>query len=400
MLHPEDLKKLVAFEQTIESFTISEPPEIEFVGDYKLLRRLGAVRVKITTGGRVFTSDLGDVFVAQVFKRTRRFQGLEDSLEKKEIVVDEDKIHGKLGWAELHPFRQEMFGLRVALHYRLLHEFDLLRADLVKVLKGLVILYHQGKWPNQIYGFVSATYTKTNQLLFRERFIDLAQKNSDAFEIFSESAKVQNDRVVEHFSFNKSMNDDIELICALTYGKNNGYGSYYVTWIRRISESHSYLMPFESKHRYNWKNNPLVVKNTGESLESFVDYVVSEGIKIQEINRTIASSTKEKVLDTTSLYKIFDSILDKAKVAAASKQRCIDYFDEKYGPGKNSIRSSLWAIGESIAYTGTHNKAVPASMKIVLRRLCTALLELGLEEFECKFSKDDFNVFFSTGVPT
>lgn len=394
MTHPEELIGLVEFEEQLDNHLVGDNVTINLLGDYTNLRKLSLVKVIINSGHNHFQAKLDDLFIAQIIKRTYDNESFTKNETTKSISVNVNLNNSTqdISWKEENDFLTELYRLKIYLHYNLNDNFDLMISKITKTLKGLVILWYQGNGKNIVYGFVSQKYTRTNQLKFREQFISLCQRHSDIINISDSKTRKKQDRVIELFSFNKNKNDDIELICGLTYGKNNGFGSYYVFWLRRITESNSFLMPFTSEHKFNWKNNPLIVKNTGETLESFVEYIISEGVKIQKINKALAERAKAKILDENSVSSIFNKVLDKAKVANASKDRCMEYFNEKYKNNKHTLRNSLWAMGESIAYTGTHNKAVPESMKQVLRDLCTRLLELGLEEFENKYQKDDFNV--------
>ncbi|HWA34845.1 MAG TPA: hypothetical protein VG737_11975, partial [Cyclobacteriaceae bacterium] len=88
--------------------------------------------------------------------------------------------------------------------------------------------------------------------------------------------------------------------------------------------------PVISNHKYNWKNNPLVTQNEAGNLDAFVQYVIDEGVRIQRINEAIGKKMKAEHLDPERMIEFFEKVLDKAKVAKASKDRCTAYYTEKY----------------------------------------------------------------------
>jgi hypothetical protein len=389
MKHPLELVRLVEFEGKIKRVVIQSDVEIEIRGDVEKFKFLGVCDVIITTGNVSYVKKLDDQFFAQVIKRVRDKEKV--STESKTISVRYDYSLLDLTWKESSAFIEELLRLRVYLHYSLTTSPKSFIAKIREALKGLVILFdNSSTTKNEIYGIVSAKFTTSDQLAFRKSFIDNCGKNDGLIDTVNTHIIEREGRVVEFFPFKSEQDDEIELTCALTYGKNNGYASYYVVWIRKLKETKSYLSPFESFHKYNWKNNPMIINSSGGSLNDFVNFIAEEGAKFQELNRNLSNRSKSELIAAAELFQVFNNILDKAKVADASKVRCLDQFREMNKTHSKSY--SVWAVGESIAFVSTHNKYVPKSMQLVLRKLSTSLLELGVERLNEKFGKEDFNI--------
>jgi hypothetical protein len=396
MVHPEKLVSLVEREKRLKKHVVAENPHIKIIGDYSNLRTLSKAHVAIESQGLVFLTLVDDIFIAQVAKKIYDADG--NGATTKNVHFSVDAKNKSMGWEEENSFQEQLFRIRIHLQYLLSTESERTIARISQGLKGMIILFFEMSSDRKVYGFVSQKFAPSNQLQFREQFIDLCSKRGELINVHSTTVFERKSRVIELFKFNAQQNSDIDVSCGLTYGKNNGYGSYYVFWLREIRETRSWLFPLISHHKYNWKNNPLVTQNEAGSLDAFVQYIIEEGVRIQKINETMARKMKGEQLDPDRMMEFFERVLDKAKVAKASKDRCTGYYKEKYLATKNSLRNSTWAIGESIAFVGTHEKAVPETMKIVLRKLVSMLFELGFEEFEKQFGKDFFN--FTMKVPT
>ena len=249
--------------------------------------------------------------------------------------------------------------------------------------KDLVIIYVGESNPYNIYGIVSNSYVPTNQLEFRDRFIQLCKEKNTIINTENSSIHYNKDfkSVTEYFEFNNNENHIFKLSCGIIYGKNNGYGSYSVVWKREVNETKSVYLPFVTEERFNWQNNPRYVNLPNEGINHFIDTVVEQGLLHQKYLEERVEKLLQEDISANLIKDFFGKALSRILVAKATKDRVIEQWQEEYLVKNSNFKNTKWAISESLTFVGTHNKAVPESMKKLLRQAGTEIFDLGFEKF-------------------
>ena len=216
-------------------------------------------------------------------------------------------------------------------------------------------------------------------------------KKDSRFDFTNSIIQKKNGRITEIFKYDNS-NGDIEVKCGLVYGKNNGHGSYSVIWTREFRGTSAKILPFKSDDNYNWQNNPRIINHAGYDILSFVESITQEGVKIMTLCDEIILNAKNHQINNSIIMNTFDIILDRVLVAKASKERVKQYYNDIYNDLSVENKDNIWAISHALCFTGTHNNAIPFSMKDLLIKTGTELLDEGYEKFNDLYKKNEINL--------
>ena len=382
---PPQLLELFELEKN-NSRTSFVSPKISVSGDYKVLRNMQSSTLIIEDNGNIYKTKLDDKFISQIVLRAYEKEHLDrvNQVTNKISTQNEEKI----SWNREEDFISQMKILRIYLHFNLCNDFENFISKLEReVAKLNAILTPSGS----IYGFVSTAYKETNQIAFREQFITKCTQKDSRFDFTESTVLIKNNRITELFKFNNE-GCDILLSCGLTYGINNGYGAYSVTWNREFKESKAKILPFKTEDKYRWRNNPRVANFIGLDIDSFVESITEEGAILSKLNAKIELNAKSEKINSSIIMDTYDIILDRVLVAKSSKERVKNYYKETYDQLSNDCRDNIWAVAHSLCFTGTNNKAIPLSMRDLLIKTGTTLLDEGYEQFNNSYSKNSINV--------
>lgn len=379
---PEKLQELIDFEKKSKFHPVKTPIQIKIEGNPNeaLLnpRKLEKTIASIHVDGICFKTPLNRVFVHQVGGRI--------SWSKEQKAYSVNQIYKN--FFNLIQQRRSYDWLEL----KIKEVFD----EAAKMGKNLVIVNHGDGVERKIYGIVSKYYTPTDQADFRQRFIELCKTNNSQIDTSKSSIHFNKNfkLVEEYFSFNSEGSDDILLECGIVYGKNNGYGSYYVNWRRSLKKKKSFLTPFVQEEKYNWQNNPRFVNNPNESINDFIGNIVKDGIQHQEFLEKRIKACKEKDFGLELIKDSMWKVLDRIRIAKGSKERVIDYWQSEYANVADNYGSTTWAVADSLTFIGNHEKAVPKSMQKLLKMAGTLIIEEGYDNFLSKFENDMLEASF------
>ncbi len=350
------------------------------------MRNFSVCKVEITDGEKLYTTTLNDQFVSQIVLRIYEKDEFYVPEELVDVIQTQTKIsnEAKLSYNKSDNFSIQLRQTRVYLHYNLETNLE---NFILKIEKELFKINVFVTPSNTIYGFVSGTYKITNQIDFRDQFINLCSQNDKRFDFTKSFIEVKNDRITEFFEF-RNGECDILLRCGLNYGKNNGYRAYSILWMREFKHTKAKLLPFKTEDKYRWQNNPRLVYIVGLDIDSFVQSVTKEGTKLMEICDKIILNAKNDLINASLIMDTFDTILDKVLVAKSSKERVKNYYKENYMEFSNDCKDNMWAVSHTLCFTGTNNKAIPFSMRELLIKTGTVLLDEGSEMFNNLYKKN------------
>jgi hypothetical protein len=384
---PSELQDLIDFEDTMERIVLITP-KFKILDDFRILRNFPKCKVEIRDGEKLYTTTLNDQFISQIvlriYEKDESYVPDEHPDEHVDIIQTKTPNEAKLSYNKADNFSIQLRQMKKYLHYNL--ETDL-ENFILKIEKELIKINVFVTPSNKIYGFVSGGYKITNQIDFRDQFINLCSQNDTRFDFSKSIIEVKNDRITEFFDF-RNGECDILLRCGLNYGKNNGYGAYSILWMREFKDTKAKLLPFKTEDKYRWQNNPRLVYMTGLDISSFVQSVTQEGTNLMEICDKIIANAKSDLINPTLIMDTFDTILDKVLVAKSSKERVKNYYKENYLEFSNDCKDNMWAIAHTLCFTGTNNKAIPLSMRDLLIKLGTELLVDGFEIIDKSYKKD------------
>lgn len=378
---PAELQDLIDFEGTMER-TVLITPKFKILGNYRILRNFQNCKVEIRDNEKLYITTLNDKFISQIVLRI--YEKGESFVPDECVSVVETTAEKKLSLSKADNFTNQLRQIKVYLHYNLESNFE---NFILKIEKELFKLNAFVTPSKTIYGFVSGAYKVTNQIDFRDQFISLCSQNDERFDFSKSTIEVKNDRITEFFEF-RNGECDILLKCGLNYGKNNGYGAYSIIWMREFKHTNAKLLPFKTEDKYRWQNNPRLIHMIGLDIDSFVQNVTKEGTKLMEICDKIISNAKNDLINASLIMDTFDCILDKVLVAKSSKERVKNYYKENYMELSNDGKDNMWAVSHTLCFTGTNNKAIPFSMRELLIKTGTELLDEGYEKFNNLYKKN------------
>lgn len=388
---PEKLEELIDFESNNERIQINQP-KVSIKGDYSILRNLSKVRIVLIDTEKIYSTLIDDKFISQVVMRVYNCELLTHTTSpfttKNSGHTISFQNEDTLTWTRDSSFSEQMRMLKIYTHYNLINNYDtFIKKIEAEISKLDTIITPTGK----IYGFVSSSYKPTNQLEFRDKFIRLCKQSDSRFTFDKSDIILKNDRVIETFIY-ENETSDIQIKCGLVYGKNNGYGSYYVIWFREFRSTSSELLPFSSEDKYNWQNNPKFINLEHSDIDSFIKKVCEEGLKVIAFCDKVESKAKNHKINNSVIMDTFDLILDRVLVAKSSKERVKQYYNDIYDSLSDGYRDNMWSISHTLCFTGTNNKAIPALMRNLLIRTGSELLDEGYECFNNKYSKNGVNI--------
>ena len=379
---PSELQDLIDFEETMERRVLISP-KFNILGDFRILRNFPICKVEVKDGEKSYTTTLNDQFISQIVLRI-----CEKDQSYVQVYDDVDVIQTsnekKLSWNKADSFTNQLRQMRIYLHNNLIYDLEKFISKIEQELSKMNVFITPS---NTIYGFVSGAYKVTNQIDFRDQFINLCSQNDTRFDFSKSIIEAKNDRITEFFEF-RNGECEILLRCGLNYGKNNGYGAYSILWMREFKDTQAKLLPFKTEDKYRWQNNPRVVFRAGLDIDSFVQSVTKEGTKLMEICDKIISNAKSDLINASLIVDTFDTILDKVLVAKSSKERVKNYYKENYMEFSNDCKDNMWAVSHTLCFTGTNNKAIPFSMRELLIKTGTVLLDEGSEMFNNLYKKN------------
>ncbi len=382
---PSELQTLIDFEGTMERIVLTAP-KFKILDDFRILKNFQKCKVEIRDGEKLFNTTFNDQFISQIVLRIYEKDESYVQVENVDIIQTQTSNEAKLSWNKVDNFTNQLRQMKVYLHYNLESDFQNFILKIEKELSKINVFVTPS---NTIYGFVSGAYKVTNQIDFRDQFINLCSQNDKRFDFSKSIIEVKNDRITEFFEF-RNGECDILLRCGLNYGKNNGYGAYSILWMREFKHTNAKLLPFKTEDKYRWQNNPRLIM-VGLDISSFVQSVTQEGTKLMEICDKIISNAKSDLVNPTLIMDTFDRILDKVLVAKSSKERVKNHYKENYMNFSNDCKDNMWAIAHTICFTGTSNTAIPLSMRELLIKLGTELLDEGYEKFNDSYKKNGIN---------
>ncbi|MFA8300690.1 MAG: hypothetical protein ACEPOV_11045 [Hyphomicrobiales bacterium] len=387
----EELKRLIEFEDDCIYLEVSIEVKCKLFNfkewrGIDIDKYLEKLELQIYIEDKVYRTKLDRIFIHQIGSRidwTRvlnenelcdDYSGCDTTNSIKEIYENLEKLVIKEDWVKNFESLVERIFIHAALQS-----------------KNLVIIYYTENAENWIYGIVSKFFKPTNQLEFRNEFIKICNSdNSNRIDTSRSKIKYHEtlNIVEEIFYFNKMFSRDFALGCCLTYGKNNGYGSYSISWVRVIlGKEKLQLTKFIKDIRYNWRNNPRFVNGVNQDLKSFVETVVKEGISHQIFLEKIIEMNKISIESKAKFFHHFHKILDRIKVANSSKERVVKWWTLNFQ--EDPLALTNWAIIQSLLFIGTKEKAVPKTMQSLLRLAGTRFFELGYESFINTYQIDE-----------
>ena len=379
---PSELQDLIDFEETMERRVLISP-KFNILGDFRILRNFPICKVEVKDGEKSYTTTLNDQFISQIVLRI-----CEKDQSYVQVYDDVDVIQTsnekKLSWNKADSFTNQLRQMRIYLHNNLIYDLEKFISRIEQELSKMNVFITPS---NTIYGFVSGAYKVTNQIDFRDQFINLCSQNDTRFDFSKSIIEAKNDRITEFFEF-RNGECEILLRCGLNYGKNNGYGAYSILWMREFKDTQAKLLPFKTEDKYRWQNNPRVVFRAGLDIDSFVQSVTKEGTKLMEICDKIISNAKSDLINASLIVDTFDTILDKVLVAKSSKERVKNYYKENYMEFSNDCKDNMWAVVHTLCFTGSINKAIPFSMRELLIKTGTELLDEGFKNFINLYEKN------------
>ena len=379
---PSELQDLIDFEETMERRVLISP-KFNILGDFRILRNFPICKVEVKDGEKSYTTALNDQFISQIVLRI-----CEKDQSYVQVYDDVDVIQTsnekKLSWNKADSFTNQLRQMRIYLHNNLIYDLEKFISKIEQELSKMNVFITPS---NTIYGFVSGAYKVTNQIDFRDQFINLCSQNDTRFDFSKSIIEAKNDRITEFFEF-RNGECEILLRCGLNYGKNNGYGAYSILWMREFKDTQAKLLPFKTEDKYRWQNNPRVVFRAGLDIDSFVQSVTKEGTKLMEICDKIISNAKSDLINASLIVDTFDTILDKVLVAKSSKERVKNYYKENYMEFSNDCKDNMWAVVHTLCFTGSINKAIPFSMRELLIKTGTELLDEGFKNFINLYEKN------------
>lgn len=375
---PIELTTLVEYEKNAKYFIVNDVVKVSIVGNAKDIllnhRILEKTKVNLHITGLTFQGYLNRAFIHQVGNRIRWQENIaEFDYSLKEIY---NNFFESL--AIQRSFRQFEKHVETAL-----------------MKHSIKIIYFDTIEPNvkAIYGIVSEHYEPSNQLLFREKFIKDCQENDFKINPLPiKAVKNKNtNRVEEYFKFNENENNSIQLYLGIVYGLNNGYGSYYSNWQRVIKRSNSALIPLEVKieQTSNWRNNPKIIHRPENSINDFILEMVTFGEEHQRFLEKRMEEYKEIVYEYEAFVEMFKSILNRIKIADLSKPRVIEGWKKAFYDANLKEKDSLWAISESLIITATNESAIPHSMRELIRKAGSEIIDGGIDKFLKAYTVDN-----------
>ncbi|MDA3952178.1 MAG: hypothetical protein PF485_00895 [Bacteroidales bacterium] len=244
-------------------------------------------------------------------------------------------------------------------------DFENIKNIILNVFKSYDMTIRYIPSNNHIYGIVSNNYCPSNQLHFRERFLDLANKTGIIKTETSRFKKQKNYFVEEYFDFD-SADHKINVFCSIIYGKNNGYRSYHLRWHRKCKEN-LWLTPFDKKDEYQWKNNSF------SNLDEFIDFIIQEGKDhLSFLDERVKISQETEMTDD-----FLDFFLEKFLIAYATKDKIRDQykvFSERFG-------KTTWALSSSLRFLGTNDKYTQLATRWLLLEKGTIAIEEDFHEY-------------------
>lgn len=388
MVYPKELLELVDFEKSNSRHSILGPVKVEIKGCLNLLNRnirytdIEKFWVHIFYDDFEFKSRMDLKFIHQIGSRVKWEDGVNDytldQITKKWI----DEITKDISLNSIINKIENVFN-------------DAFLND-----KNLDIICNGNQNPFLIYGIVSRFYEVSDQLEFRDKFINKCSEISGCFNLLHTNVYYNKEfkSVTEYFLFKPQKDDAFNLSCGLVYGKNNGYGSYSIVWRRVTKKSEAIFLPIQSSTKSNWKNNPRYVNLPNEGIDDFVENIVTEGLAHK---RNIEEKYRSNVnynFTESIIRDYFNRILSRITIAKASKDRVIDQWEKEYLNKGSSNALSSWSVCETLTFVGTYNKAIPESMRKLLRQAGTEIFDANFEKFFKIYEKNNLCVKCSFGI--
>ena len=240
---------------------------------------------------------------------------------------------------------------------------------------NLVILYFpkiKDNTPNSIYGIVSSSYKPLNQEIFRNTFFEEC-KISELDLDFNSSIQFKHKYINSIYEFIKTnhtfLNDNVECSLVIEYGKNNGYLSYRFHWHIMIKNTDDSLCIIKSK--YNWRNNPQYIAQ-GFDYKQFIHNIATEGrLVLDGINIQINRLKKEHLSDESKKVNL---LLDKIKIANATKERIHNVWNEEYN------NSNLWDFVKCLIHFSNNSQSfISNKMQSLIKKSAVDILDSGFD---------------------
>ena len=371
MKYPSELLELTNFEKKAKSYTVITDIEVEItglvaIGKIESFRDTQKLKVSLKVDNYEFKTVMDLKFIHQIGSRIQWVNG------QSKYTLDQITNYWINDMIEDNSLN--------SIKLKIKNTFKLAAAT---VESKLVIIYIGESNPYTIYGIVSQHYKPTNQLEFRDKFIQICKEQSSSINTLESSIYYNKDykSVTEYFDFDTNDKHTFKLSCGIIYGKNNGYGSYSIVWKREIRETKSVYLPFITQEKFNWKNNASYVNLPNEGINDFVQKITEQGLTHQKNLENRVKNLQEQNIEDVLIKDFFGKALSRIIIAKASKDRVFQQWQEEYLAKKSNFANTTWAISESLTFVGTHNKAVPDSMRKLLRQAGTEILDLGFEKF-------------------